>query len=362
VMEGIDDNWLGRKLKKLFYMEGYSLPELSSGDLIRLDTNENWNIPADYVKGLIGKALTSYDPRSYPHGCSAKLADALADLYSIPSKCFIPTNGSDQAIGLICETFLESSDSAYIVSPTFSLYRIRSMARNARVLDVNMNQDFSLPVDELVSFTRKCGGVIFICSPNNPTGNLFRERDVLDLLDKTSALVVVDEAYAEFARANLLRYVPEYENLVVLRTFSKAYGLAGFRLGYVTSNINLTSEIRKVQYPYPVNGLGVEVALLLLKEIEKTRVWIEKVRIERSWLIEQLAGLKGVRVLNSEANFLLASLPRESNLVVRRLVEKGIKIKQVGDVLGLRHCVRITVGNHEMNEMLMKYIREVLVE
>ena len=337
-------------------MEGYSFAFQSNPDSVRvkLDANENWHISADELHALIREAVAEVDVRAYPLGKMQDLCVALAKHLSLPKEAIIPTQGADQGIDLLCQAFLKQQDGVIIVGPTYSFYRLRAALAGARCTEVALNEDLSLPVDEILRVGTD-EGMIFLCSPNNPTGNQFQTKDVLRLVDASHGLVVVDEAYVDFAPHSLVDEVMNRRNLVVLRTFSKAFGLADLRLGFVIANPDWAPFfLDHVQYPYPLSGVTIAVALRLLQEFHLIKEGVESLKRERAWLRERLMKMPGVEASSSEANFILANLSMDASKAHAALLERGIATKMVGRVLCMPNCIRVTVGTREMNSVFLE--------
>lgn len=355
-------NWFDERLALLNTWQGYShaleaQPKEIPADL---DANENWLIPEAKLRSAAARAIRSLDPRRYPEAAVNELRRAISRRVGVAPASVVPCSGGDQAIDLLCRVFLRSGDRAVVVSPTFSMYRLRTNIAGGDCVEVPMKRDFALPVEELQRMSGG-GGLLFICSPNNPTGNQFTAEDVLAVVRSFQGLVVLDEAYVDFADFNLGRRVEEFSNLAVLRTFSKAYGMAGLRLGYILANDSWASSfLSKVQYPYPVSSVAATTALILMEDAALVREWCTAVKRERSWLSKELAEVEGVLVVESKANFLMVSLPVDSAVVHSELVRLGVATKKLGDVLGMRNCLRITVGTRRMNQLLLRSLEEVL--
>ncbi len=354
--------WLNDRLSILKAMEGYSFGSGFRADTVRvkLDANENWHIPKEKIQRLIRESLAEVDVRKYPLGLLDNLRTDLAKHFSLPEDAIVPTQGSDQGIDLLCQAFLQPGDRALIVSPTYSFYRLRSRVAGAQSVEISLNPDLSLPVDGILS-AAKDGGIIFLCSPNNPTGNQYPTDDVLRLADATPGLVVVDEAYVDFGSQSLVKELRDRRNLVVLRTFSKAFGLADLRLGLVIAHPEWASSfLENVQYPYPLSSITILVALRLLREFQLVERGIESLKRERTWLREKLLEFAGGEPLPSDANFVLTNFPLDAAKVHRALLERGIATKRVGHVLNLPNCIRVTVGTREMNSTFLEALKEIL--
>lgn len=358
------DQWLEDRLASLAKLEGYNLGPTMNRDAIRakLELNENWHIPADELQRILTETAAAIDMRKYPLNEVLMLRAGMAKHIHLPENTIIPTQGADQAIDLLCQTFIREGDKAVIVGPTFSFYRLRAAFAGAQLVEVNMNNDLSLPVESILNSTgTNAEGIIFICSPNNPTGNQYSTADLLHLTERFHGLVVIDEAYVDFADHSVIDEVTRRRNLVVVRTFSKAFGMANLRLGFIMANPEwATTFLEHAQYPFPVSSLTANVALRLLQNFQIVKKGIESLKQERKWLLQELAQIKGVQALNSQANFILLNLPVDAAKAHRLLLENGIATKMVGRVLTMPNCLRVTVGTKEMNASLLETIKEML--
>ena len=352
--------WLDQKISAIGEMDAYPVASARQTFRAKLDANENWHIPQEAISGIVRAAATAADVRAYPLGVVRELSAAISTRLGVPEESIIPTEGADQGIDLICQAFAGRGEKATIVSPTYSFYRLRSTFAGGSCVQVNLDDDFSLPIDKIL---RKAGasGVIFLCSPNNPTGNQFQRREVLRLCDEFPGLLMVDEAYVDFAPYSVVEETQHRRNLVVLRTFSKAFGLADLRLGAIVANPDWASSfLNRVQYPYPISGLAAAIAISLLGNFELVQKGVESMKQERSWLSQQLRQIDGVNVFDSEANFLLIDLPIDYNQVHEELLKRGIVTKRVGRVLTLTNCIRVTVGTREMNSAFLDVLRDII--
>jgi histidinol-phosphate aminotransferase len=308
----------------------------------------------------MNKAVLQVDPREYPLGIVDELREALGKHLNLPPESVIPSQGADQGIDLLCQMFLRPNDSALIVEPTFSFYKLRTALTQAKCVEVNINKDLTLPVESILT-QGKDATILFVCSPNNPTGNQFTASDIIRVCDSFPGLIVLDEAYVEFAQETLVREVTRHRNMAVIRTFSKAFGLANLRLGFIIANPEWAPLfLDRIQYPYPINSIAANIAIQLLQNIRLVENCIESIKKERTWLLQQLRQINGVEALDSQANFILTQLPTEVEKVHKQLLDRGIATKKIGQVLNLSNCIRVTVGTHEMNKLLLESLREVL--
>lgn len=356
--------WFDKRLEELALAEGYPLPvaDAESDGVHRqgkLDANENGYLPAALLATLVREVAEEMDPRFYPTREYTALVSALASHLGVPEDQILLGCGADQLIAFLCDIFLGPGTKAVSVTPTYSYYRIRSRLTGADFVEVPLRSDFSLNVERLReelsdSITR----LLFLCSPNNPTGNQFDRRDVERLVADQSALVVLDEAYVEYAEETFVDLVARYDHVILLRTMSKGWGLAGMRLGYMIAQprlIRLFAE--KVQYPYPLNVFALRLATRLLAHQHGVRAAIEDLKAERERLRHRLSEL-GLTVFPSQTNFLLLVMGNRAEKAAAALAERGIRVKLLGDVLGRSGCLRMTVGVPEINTLVIETLRE----
>lgn len=354
--------WLDDRLSILKAREAYEFGLNVTADSVRakLDANENWHIPAEELRRLVREAVAQLDVRKYPVGMVDEVRVAIAKHLNLPEEMIIPTEGADQGIDLLCQAFLREGDRALIVSPTYSFYGLRAALAGAKCTEISLNDDFSLPVDRILRGA-KDGGMIFICSPNNPTGNQFSTDDLLRISESFPGLIVIDEAYVDFAPDSLVNEVLTRRNLAVLRTFSKAFGLADLRLGFIVTHPDWAPLFKeRVQYPYPLSSMAIAIALRLLQEFQLVKKGIESLKQERAWLFQELTQITGVEPLSSQANFILLNLPIDASRVHMGLLERGIATKKIGRILNLPNCIRVTVGTREMNSDFLWALKAVL--
>ena len=222
--------------------------------------------------------------------------------------------------------------------------------------EVDLTEDFQLDVDEIVKQDAK---VAIMPSPNNPTGNCFRQKDIEEILSRFNGIVVVDEAYAEYADDAMIRRVDEFDNLVVLRTFSKAYAMAALRVGYAAANRKLADMMMRVKIPYSLNMVSEGAAIAAVKDQEFIRRSVEMVREQRPKLDAGLRKL-GFETFPSDSNFILARSPIDHKVLVDGLKERGVLIRDFGAKRRTENCVRTTVGTAELNAILLEKAEEVV--
>ena len=312
-------------------------------DLIFIDANEN-----PYENGM----------NRYPDPNQSKLKDRIGELKKVPSERILLGNGSDEILDLIFRVFMEPGKDNIVISvPTFGMFRVLCGINDIECRAAMLDQDFQLQNAEIESLVDSKTKAIFICSPNNPTGNLMKKTDILKLLD-LGCLVVVDEAYADFAVAeSMIGMIDNYPNLVVTQTFSKALGMAGIRLGMCFAQKEVIDLLKKVKMPYNVNVLTQEVALRELEDISSIEEGIRTLREGRAWLESELPSCKLVnRIFPSDSNFLLIRVD-DADLRYKQLIEAGIVVRNRSKEPLCEQCLRVTVGTQEENEKLIDTLK-----
>jgi histidinol-phosphate aminotransferase len=336
-------------------MSTYYNPQ--SGGKLRMDTSTN-PLGCNPAASKAIAECADMDLDQYPSTYSDNLREELAKFYGLSRDNFIVGNGSDEMLDILFKTFMEPGEAVITAYPAYSLHGFFVRINGGRVTQIDLDDDFQLDVEGINSAK---GKMVIICTPNNPTSNLFRQEDVRAVVEGCDRPVVVDEAYGEFAGESFMPLVDKYENLIVTRTFSKAYGLAGMRVGYMASNLPMANVMQTVKIPYSLNRVSEHVAVSALKDQRYVRQSVDTVNRERKHLSEGLARL-GFHVFPSEANFILFRSPKESSLLVSRLAEKGVLIRDFGKLRRLENCVRTTIGTIEMNEELLAKLGEVVRE
>ena len=292
----------------------------------------------------------------YPDPRQSELKSLISRIKAVPVRNMFIGNGSDEAIDLCFRVFCEPGmDNAVSIAPTYGMYKVAADINNVQMRQVALGADFSLPKDELLAACDANTKLMFVCSPNNPTGNAFPLEDILYLAENFDGMLVVDEAYIDFSsQPSLAGYIKEYPNLIVLQTLSKAYGLAALRLGLAFADERTMSMFANVKYPYNISLAGMEKAMGLLRRDVSAEV--DAVLAERSRMVQDLVELPRVRkVWPSDANFLLVEVDN-AKAMCDELLDAQVIVRDRSRVPGCEGCLRITVGTKEENDKVLAVI------
>jgi histidinol-phosphate aminotransferase len=324
---------------------------------VRMDTSTNVLGPNNVLKEVLTRCM-DMDLNQYPAPYSDALRQVLADTYGLKADNFVVGNGSDEALDIVFKSFLEPGETVVAPYPSYVLHGFFVKINGGRFMTVDLKPGFQLDPDALLQAK---GKIIILCTPNNPTANSFAHRDVERVVREHDGPVIVDEAYGEFSKESFMPLVNDYENLIVTRTFSKAYGLAGLRVGYMASNLKMADVMQRVKIPYSLDRVSEMAAMAALRNPDYVNRTVELVRTERERLAHGLEAL-GFKTYPSESNFILFKSMRPSNELVSRLSAKGVLIRDFGKLRLLEDCVRTTIGTRELNDLVLQKLKEVVEE
>ncbi len=310
-------------------------------DMVFLDANEN-----PFENGV----------NRYPDPQQGTLKAILSEIKGIPSKNILLGNGSDEVLDLIFRAFCEpNQDNVIILPPTYGMYEVLGNLNAIDIIKVDLDDTFQPKVDAILEVGNTKSKILFICSPNNPTANSFESEKIEKLIKNFNGLVVIDEAYIDFStEASWLSRLDEFPNLVVTQTLSKAYAMAGIRLGLCFAAADIISVLNTIKPPYNINELTQKKAIELLSIKDLAKNQIQDILKERILLMEALKNITFVsKIYPSDANFILAKVD-DANKRYNQLVEKGIVIRNRTTQVGCENCLRFTVGTSEENGRLIK--------
>lgn len=326
--------------------------EYSQG--ILLDANEN----------SFGSTFTGNNLKlnRYPDPHQGDLRSLIGKYYSIEEKNLFFGVGSDEIIDLLIRIFCEpKEDAVMILQPTYGMYKVACDINNVKTVHVDLNESFQIDFEAVEKNYAKNVKLIFLCSPNNPTGGIIRKDDILKLCSLYNSIIVVDEAYMDFSPENtLINDIQNYENLVVLRTFSKAWGLAGIRLGFCTAMELIIEYLFKVKAPYNISQLTRHALKSAAANDRRKDEFIACIIYERDKLVKKLQSIPAVKeVFHTDANYILFRCPDAEN-VQKKLADKGVIIRYRGSHPMLKDCLRVTVGNENENNIFMEELKKCL--
>jgi len=313
-----------------------------------LDANEN----------AFGSPLEQQYNR-YPDPLQYQVKKRLSEIKGLPVRNIFLGNGSDEAIDILFRSFCNPGvDNVILVPPTYGMYQVSANINDIEVKNIPLTDEFQLNLDGIAEAIDKNTKLIFICSPNNPTGNSIDRSDVETLLANFNGIVVVDEAYINFSRQKtFIQELTEYANLVVLQTLSKAWGLAGLRIGMAFASEEIIEVMNKVKPPYNVNEASQQLALQALANIDQVNSWIKETLIQRDKLVLGLKDFDFVLdIYPSDANFILVKTT-DPKSIYDFLVQKGIIVRDRSKVELCEGCLRVTVGTPDENDILLQTLQ-----
>ena len=312
---------------------------------VYLDANENpYNAPFN----------------RYPDPLQWKVKEAISKIKVVAPENIFLGNGSDEPIDLLYRAFCEPRiDNVVAIEPTYGMYKVSADINDVEYRKVLLDENFDFTAESMLAAANENTKLMWICSPNNPTGNNLNENQIIKLLKQFSGIVVVDEAYIDFSsRDSLGLRLAEFPNLVVLQTFSKAWGSAAIRLGMAFASVEIIQVLNKIKYPYNINILTQNQALKALHNSNQVNDWVKTLLEERTKLINELQRTELVKhIFSTDANFVLIKVD-DANAVYQYLVDKSIIVRNRNTVSLCMGCIRITVGTPEENGILLENLKK----
>ncbi len=313
---------------------------------VYLDANENpYNLPLN----------------RYPDPLQWKVKEKIATLKGVDKEQIFLGNGSDEPIDLVFRVFCEpATDNVVAIDPTYGMYQVAAGINDVEYRKVLLDENFGFSAEELLRTTDEHTKLIFLCSPNNPTGNSLDRTQIIKTVENFSGIVIIDEAYIDFSsQPSLLSELKRYPNLIVFQTFSKAWGSAAVRLGMAFAAPEIIALMSKVKYPYNINQLTQGYALQMLEKARQVNDWVKILLQERDTLQNQLLQAACVeKVYPTDANFLLIKVP-DANAIYHHLVKKGIIVRNRSTISLCGNCLRVTVGTPAENEALANALKSI---
>ena len=326
--------------------------------MVKLDAMENPYPLPEPLRRELGEVLSRVALNRYPEPNPPRLCELIRRKMAVPQGMEILLgNGSDELIQMLAMALAREGATMMYPAPTFVVYSLSASFTGMRVVPVPLSDDFSLDADAFIARMRaEKPALVFLAYPNNPTGVLYPEADVLRIIEAAPGVVVLDEAYHVFAGKTFMGTLPKYRNLIVLRTVSKL-GLAGIRLGYLAAHPEWVRELNKVRPPYNINVLTEAAATFMLEHLEVLEAQAAEIRAGRSKLDAGLRALRGVTVFPSAANFFLVRVP-DAAKTYEALRGRGVLVRNLHP--GIANCLRVTVGTPDENRILLNGLKEAL--
>lgn len=325
---------------------------------IKLNQNES---PYDFpynLKNSIIKKLARKNWNIYPEFIPESTIQKIADSFKLLPDNILLGNGSNEMIFTILAATIETGKKIIIPQPTFTVYKLIASNLNADIKEIMLNDDFTFNINKIIEEVKTPGSVAVICSPNNPTGTYIKYQNLLQIIKSSKGIVIVDEAYIHFGGESVIGLINEYSNLIVLRTFSKAFGLAGLRIGMMLASSALIVEIAKMKLPYNLNVLS----LLILDEVFNNLDYVEKnvkrIISDKIYLEKALSEFKELTIIPSATNFFLLKV-NDSKIIFNKLLEYSILVRDVSSYPMLENCLRISVGSKNENKALINALQKI---
>jgi len=349
-IKGLREYTPGKNVEEV--VQKYGIPPEK---VVKLASNENPLGPSPKaVEAIIKNANKVH---VYPEMGGWRLREALSEYLDVPTERIIVGNGVDGVLEGLMKIFIEPKDNVIFPIPTFLGAELLAIASGGETKYVMRGENFEVKAESLFEVVDRRTKMIYICTPNNPTGNTIDERLARELAEETNALILFDEAYVEFAERSLIHLAEEYDNVVVTRTFSKAFGLAGLRCGYAVCSPEVRREYDKVIPPFDINRLAIEAAIAALEDREFLREIVSLVREGREYLIREIP----FKTYPSQANFVFVDVsPLKSRFVTEELMKRGVIIRDCSTFTGAKDThVRVTVGRMEDNRRVVEEMKRL---
>lgn len=327
---------------------------------VRLHANESpFDLPDEIRKTVLQK-LRGLHFNRYPNATADSLRAVISADFELRPENVLVGNGSNEVIQSLLLTYGGPERIAVTFEPTYTMHGKICQITGTRLKSLALSGNFQLDAGLVWKELEKIRpDIIFVCNPNNPTGNLMDLKAIEELLG-SGALIVVDEAYGEFANKTVVPWLSKYHNLVVVKTFSKAFRLAGLRLGYLLAREEIIAEVNKVKLPYNVNAFSQLVAEQVFQNRQIMLKWIEAVKQERERVYRELLRLAGVKPYPSETNFILFRTTKNGNEIWQALLDRSILIRNFSDYPSLDNCLRVTIGLPDENKAFLKALKSII--
>ncbi len=329
--------------------------------IIRFDTNTSPIIPQKWLEKLCSM-IQKINVNDYPDTSYLSLRTSISNCIKTDPDKIIITNGADEGLDVFAKAYIDKGITVLISAPTYPYYKTITQLAEGNIISIFRKKDFLDNEKSLLKFAKRqrpC--VVFLCSPNNPTGNCSERNTIIKLLETSDTIVVVDEAYSEFSGKTVIDLTEKYDNLIILKTFSKAFSLAGARVGYIVSSSNTIKILNKVRPPNSLSIISLVLAEIALNDVETVQNNIQSIIKERDRCKNFLQELKEIMVYPSESNFLLIKFQNiNPNIVHKLLMQKGLIVRNVSGTRMLEKCLRFNIRLPNQNDLLLESIAKIL--
>ena len=332
-------------------------------NMIKLDAME---YPVDKSLRDVIKSLNINEKEillnRYPESHSQELEKIILDYFGLNSNFGVNFgNGSDELIQNICLAFSKKGNNVMVPSPSFSMYEKIISTVNLKYIPEYLNEDFDIKIDQMIkNISKYKPAIIFLACPNNPTSNLWDKHKIIQIIESSESIVVIDEAYVDFCESSYIDLIEKYENLVILRTFSKI-GFAGLRLGFMISNKEISSIINKIRLPFNINTVSLKIIINIFENFSIIKKNCQNIISLREKLYSDLSELRNIKVLKSSTNFLIfKTLNKSSDEIYKLLKDSNILIKNLNNNSNLKNFLRVTVGTEEENNSFVSTLSKYL--
>jgi len=332
-------------------------------NMIKLDAME---YPVDKSLRDVIKSLNINEKEillnRYPESHSQELEKIILDYFGLNSNFGVNFgNGSDELIQNICLAFSKKGNNVMVPSPSFSMYEKIISTVNLKYIPEYLNEDFDIKIDQMIkNISKYKPAIIFLACPNNPTSNLWDKDKIIQIIESSESIVVIDEAYVDFCESSYIDLIEKYENLVILRTFSKI-GFAGLRLGFMISNKEISSIINKIRLPFNINTVSLKIIINIFENFSSIKKNCQNIISLREKLYSDLSELRNIKVLKSSTNFLIfKTLNKSSDEIYKLLKDSNILIKNLNNNSNLKNFLRVTVGTEEENNSFVSTLSKYL--
>ncbi|MHA1310297.1 MAG: histidinol-phosphate transaminase [Candidatus Helarchaeota archaeon] len=338
---------------------------ISPNSIIKVDANENDFIEPNWLRTKLIESIKDIDITRYPDPQSYELRKIIAENEKIKIENIIMGNGTDDLIDCIIRMFLDHKSDIIVVEPTFSMYKYSASMMGASYTPVLLKPNFKLDTEKIIANVKPNTKIIFICSPNNPTANQFSIEEITEILENTDKILVIDEAYVDFASYSINKdtdLLKKFDNLIILKSYSKSWGLAGIRAGYAIGDPDIILYLRSIRKVYNFNAVAQALLIELYKNYNYIASKIQEIKSERDWLINELSKFDDLHIYPSETNFILLRLNNERikiKDVIDKFLTQNILIRDRSNLPLLNNCFRITVSTHSTNQYILKLLGEL---